>query len=105
MAKKVTDAPDISESIILDKPIVRGELTIESIQIRNPDTDDLLDVDLQDLAVLQAATVKRLLPSITVPPVTIEEAGKIKAANLMDIGEILTGFLTSQHRRMPSQKG
>lgn len=79
--------------IPLDKPIVRGESTIEAITLRKPDAGTLRGVVLSDLLRMEAGAVADLLPRITEPPLLAHEVARMDAADLLACAVEISNFL------------
>lgn len=84
------------EMISLEKPIVRGELTITDIEIRRPTAGELRGLKLQDLMQGDVNSVIAVLPRISVPPVLPHEAEKMDPADLATVGGAVMGFFMSK---------
>lgn len=83
-------------TVPLDHPIERGENTIDSLQIRKPHAGELRGVSIAELAKLDVTTVLKLLPRITVPPITAEEAGRLELSDLFSCATEIGSFLLSK---------
>lgn len=93
-----TNAPEIC-SITLDTPIVRGELTIEQLQLRKPGSGELRGLSLVDLGQLKVDALHAVLPRITMPPITKQEAMNLDPADLLACGAEIGSFLLQKSKR------
>ena len=85
--------------VTLDTPIMRGEQTIESLQIRKPKSGELRGLSLVDLGQLKTDALIKILPRITVPPITEPEAANLDPADLLACGAEIGGFLLQKSQR------
>lgn len=86
-------------TVTLEEPIERGETKIETLQLRKPNTGELRGLTLVDLTQLKTDTVVELLPRITLPSLTKQEAMTMDPADLLQCGvEIADFFLTAGMR-------
>jgi hypothetical protein len=86
----------ISDVVTLEEPIVRGEgdkaQTIETLQLRRPNSGELRGLNLHDVLKLDVDTLHELLPRITVPPITKAEAQRLDPADLVSVSAEVAGF-------------
>lgn len=87
------------ESIELDEPVVRGSQKITSIQLRKPRAGELRGVSLQALAELDVTALQRLLPRITIPPLTTNEVADLDLADITAMGVKVGTFLLKKADR------
>lgn len=92
-------------TVTLDEPITRGEQTIGTLQLRKPSAGELRGLTLVDLTQLKVDTVIKILPRITMPPITDMEAATMSSEDLLQCGvEIGCFFLTrAQAAEIPAQ--
>lgn len=86
-------------TVALDTPIVRGENTVSSIQIRKPDSGVLRGLSLVDLGQLKVDSLIKLLPRISIPPLMEQEVARMDPADLLAIGAEVGGFLLQKAAR------
>lgn len=79
--------------IPLDTPIQRGQTRITEIQIRKPASGELRGLSLSALLNIQADAVITLLPRITTPSLTPDEAQRLDPADLTACGLEIASFL------------
>ena len=89
----------LSLPIPLDEPIIRGKQTIDSIQIRKPGASELRGLSAVTLSTLEFDAIAKILPRISVPPLTEAEVAQLGADTMLDVSEELASFLSSKRRR------
>ena len=87
------------ETVTLSEPIVRGETTIEKLTIRKPRSGELRGLTLQDVLSTEVSAILKLIPRISEPPLTVEEADNLASEDLAEIGGTLRGFFMTQAER------
>lgn len=80
-------------TITLDTPIVRGETTIATIEIRKPASGELRGLSMVTLSQLEYAALETLLPRITNPPLSTAEVAALDPADFMQLGGEVMDFL------------
>jgi len=80
-------------TITLDTPIVRGETTIDTIEIRKPTSGQLRGLSMVTLSQLEYAALETLLPRITNPPLSTTEIAALDPADFMQLGGEVMDFL------------
>lgn len=101
----MTDAvdPRLSPPVDLDTPVQRGDQSIASLRVRKPFGGELRGgVSLVDLGQLDVDALIKVLPRITVPPITAHEAGQLEASDLLALGAELSNFLLPKAARPDS---
>jgi hypothetical protein len=94
-----TDAPEAElapiddNTVALDTPIIRGKTTIDSITLRKPNAGELRGVHLVELLNMDVATLIKILPRITTPALTAQDAASMDPADLLACGSMISGFL------------
>jgi len=87
-------------TITLSEPIVRGETSITEIAIRKPKSGELRGLSIQDLMTARVSAVLDVLPRISMPPITQQEADNLEAQDLAACaGAIMDFFLTAADRK------
>ncbi|TXE26939.1 phage tail assembly protein [Serratia ureilytica] len=81
------------KSVTLDTPIKRGDMTIDTITLRKPDSGELRGVKLQALMETDVDSLIRVLPRITMPSLTQSEIQKLDPADLYSLAAEVTLFL------------
>jgi len=87
------------ETVTLSEPIVRGETTIETLTIRKPRSGELRGLTLQDVLSTDVSAILKLIPRVSEPPLTSEEADNLEPEDLAEIGGTLRGFFMTQAER------
>lgn len=101
----MTDAADprLSPPVDLDSPVRRGDTAIESVRVRKPSAGELRGgVSLVDLGQLDVDALIKVLPRITVPPLTAHEVAALEASDILALGAELSGFLLPKAARPAS---
>lgn len=80
-------------SIALDQPIVRGDTSIDGVQIRKPMAGELRGLKLTEVVQADVDAMIVLLPRITVPPLTEEEVAAMGVADFVECSNQVAGFL------------
>jgi len=81
------------EAVELDTPIKRGEQEIRAVQLRKPKAGELRGIALNDLAQMDVSALQRLLPRITIPPLTQAEVDNLELPDLVALGVKVGSFL------------
>ena len=87
-------------TVTLDSPIQRGETTIDTLQLRKPRSGELRGLSLVDLGQLKVDALTKVLPRITVPPLTEAEVSNMEPADLLACGAEIGSFLLQKSQRM-----
>lgn len=105
----MTDAPNPAPpsganrfaTMTLADPIQRGEISIERLTIRKPKAGELRGLTLQDLLSTDITALLKLIPRVSDPPLTGDEADALDPADLSEIaGAIRDFFMTRGERAM-----
>lgn len=81
------------KTITLEQPIIRGESAIGTVELRKPAAGELRGVNLTDLVQMDVTALHRVLPRITVPPLTEHEVASLDPADLLQFGTMVAVFL------------
>ena len=90
--------------IPLDTPLKRGETEITELQLRKPASGELRGLSLSALLNIDAGAVITLLPRITTPTLTTDEAARLDPADLTACGLEIASFLLPK-RLQPAPDG
>ena len=83
-----------SDPIVLEQPIKRGEkTTITEITLRKPAAGELRGLKLTDLLNGDVNATIRLVPRISQPTLTEQEASALDIADLLMCADTVAGFL------------
>lgn len=77
----------------LNTPIQRGETQIEEITLRKPASGELRGIKLVDLLQMDVESLITVLPRISTPTLTAQEAANLDPADLLAMGAEVSGFL------------
>jgi hypothetical protein len=83
----------ITETVILDTPLQRGDSQITSITLRKPNAGTLRGTTLQDLVCLDVNALAKVLPRISEPTLTEHDVYQLDPADLVQLGTAFAGFL------------
>lgn len=88
------------ETVTLVEPIVRGETRIEKLNIRKPKAGELRGLSLQDIMRNEATALLQLIPRVSEPPVTADEANDLESEDFAEISGVIRGFfMTSAEKQ------
>lgn len=85
--------------ITLHRPIPREGGDVTELTLREPDSGELRGLKVGDLFNGDTGSVITLLPRITTPYITVQEAEKLSLADIGEIAGTVTGFFMT-----PAQK-
>ncbi|ACO73389.1 hypothetical protein LHK_02606 [Laribacter hongkongensis HLHK9] len=88
-----------SKTLILDTPIKRGDTLIDSLTLRKPGAGELRGCAISDLARMDVATLVRVIPRISTPPLTEHEVSGMDLADLTELASEVAGFLLKKAER------
>lgn len=91
--------PLYSDPIDLNAPIVRGETRIETLRLRKPRSGELRGLTLQDVMQTDFTALLTLIPRISEPPLTADEADRLDPADIAEIGGTIRGFFMTRAER------
>lgn len=86
----------VTKTITLDQPIVRGTSTITTLTIRKPSAGELRGIKLMDLANMDVSALVAVLPRITMPSILRQEVEQMDPADLSEIGIEVALFLAKK---------
>jgi len=92
-----------SDPIVLEQPIKRGEKsTITEITLRKPAAGELRGLKLTDLLNGDVNATIRLVPRISQPTLTEQEAAALDIADLLMCADTVAGFLQKKGAESPA---
>lgn len=104
--KAATSVPSVPASpkpdtrtVTLDNPIRRGETIIDTLQLRKPGAGELRGLAIADLARLDVSAILKVLPRITTPPISPEEAASLSIEDLFACSTEVGDFLLQKQDR------
>lgn len=80
-------------TITLDQPLLRGEQTIATVELRKPTAGELRGLNLTDLLQMDVTALTRVLPRISSPTLTEADVAAMDPADLVQAGSVVAGFL------------
>ena len=86
-------ADPILRTITLDTPILRGEQSIETLQLRKPRSGELRGLSLVDLGQLKVDALTKIIPRISTPVLTEADVGNMDPSDLLACGAEIGSFL------------
>ncbi|TCP99869.1 tail assembly chaperone E/41/14-like protein [Sphingomonas sp. PP-F2F-A104-K0414] len=89
----MTDTRPELATVNLDFPFTRGDQTIDKVQVRRPRSGELRGLNIADLVQMNVAATAKLLPRITMPPLTDTEINNLDPADLTQFGMEIQDFL------------
>ncbi len=89
----MTDTKAELATVNLDFPFARGDQQIGKVQVRRPRSGELRGLNIADLVQMNVAATAKLLPRITVPPLTETEINNLDPADLTQFGMEIQDFL------------
>lgn len=96
----MSPTPTYSNPVQLDEPIVRGEQTIDSVQVRKPLAGELRGVKITDVMQLDVAALQLVLPRVTNPTLTTADVGRMELCDLLAVGGELVNFFLPKSERV-----
>lgn len=79
-------------NVTLNEPIVRGTMEITDITLRKPRAGELRGLNLQDLIATDVTAILKVIPRISNPPLTQDEADNLEADDLTEVTGAIRGF-------------
>ena len=80
------------ESLRLTTAIQRGEQSITQLALRKPKAGELRGLSMQELMNARISAVLDILPRITTPPITQQEADNMEVEDVANASGIIIGF-------------
>lgn len=90
------DTRPLFETVTLSVPLQRGETSISALSIRRPKAGELRGLNLQDIITTDIVAMLTLIPRVSEPPITAEEANALDPADLSEIGGAIRGFFMTK---------
>ena len=76
----------------LETPIVRGETTIDKVQLRRPLGGALRGLSTLDLVRMEYNAIRTVVPRISTPPVLEQDFDRMDGADILTISTEVAGF-------------
>lgn len=80
-------------TVTLDTPIVMGDATITTVQVRRPQAGELRGLSLSALLNLDYGALETLLPRITIPPLLKQHIIAMDPSDFTQLGSEVMDFL------------
>lgn len=84
------------ETVTLSNPLKRGETLIAKIQVRRPTAGEFRGLTLQDVINTDIVAMLTVIPRVTEPPLTGDEANKLDPADFAEIAGTIRGFFMTK---------
>lgn len=94
---EATDLPPNSHR--LDTPIDRGDTKIDVLTLRKPKSGECRGLTLSDLGNGKVDAIIKVLPRISSPVITEQEAGNLELCDLTELASIVVDFLFTTGRK------
>lgn len=78
--------------ITLDVPIQRGETSIEKLTLHKPNAGALRGVSVRAVLDMDVDTIIKVVPRVSDPKITDQEAARLDLADLAQAGLVLSSF-------------
>jgi hypothetical protein len=82
----------MDKTITLEAPIRRGETNIDTLALRKPKSGELRGLNVADILQMNVDATIKLLPRISIPTLTEQEAAQLDAADLTQVASAVAGF-------------
>lgn len=92
----VAETRPLFESVTLSVPLQRGETSISALSIRRPKSGELRGLSLQDIMTTDIVAMLTLIPRVSEPPLTADEANALDPADLSEIAGTIRGFFMTK---------
>lgn len=86
-------------TITLATPIVRGETSIETIDLRKPQAGELRGLTMQEIIGLEVSAILKLVPRISSPALIADEVERLEPEDLTEIAGAIRGFFMTKAER------
>ena len=95
--------PDI-ETVELDNPIVRGDMSICDVNINKPKTGAIRGLSIYEVLKLDVDTVIKLVPRVSTPPRADHEVAALDPTDFLSLSTAVVGFFASKDQREKARK-
>lgn len=92
----------MNNTITLDTPLKRGDNEITAVTINKPNSGALRGTSLRGLLDFETNDIIKVLPRITEPALTEQEAARLDPADLVQMGMVISGFLLTKQVKQDS---
>lgn len=87
------------KTVDLEAPLKRDGGDVAQLLLRRPTSGDLRGVSMAKLGELQVDEVRKVLPRICQPTITVEEFDQIDSADQLELCLALSDFLFTKRRK------
>jgi hypothetical protein len=91
------------KTVTLETPIERGTTKITEVQVRKPKSGELRGTQLVNLLHMDIASLETILPRITTPALTKQEAANLDPADMTQFGMEVADFLLTKANKADFQ--
>lgn len=99
MSKAKNELSNGFKTVKLDTPIVRGEQTVTEVTLRKPGTGEMRGISLTDLLKLDVDTLISVIPRVTTPVISKQEAAELDLADTIKLGGEIGSFFLSKEQQ------
>lgn len=85
-----------TKTIILNKPVPRGETAIGSVSLREPSAGDMRGLNLSEVLQMNVGAMTRLIPRISEPGLAPDEVAALPGGDLVALSLAVVGFFFSE---------
>lgn len=85
--------------VTLETPIKRGEASLTTIEVIKPNSGALRGASLRGLLEFMAQDIITVIPRVTIPAITPQEAQGMDPVDLLEIGAKIADFLLSRRAK------
>lgn len=91
-----------NQTVTLDNPIQRDDKSIIELSLRKPKAGELRGLNLNDILNMDVNSLTVLLPRISSPMITKDEARQLEPEDLLILGGAVANFLLPKQMREPT---
>ncbi len=91
-----------NQTVTLDNPIQRDDKSIIEVSLRKPKAGELRGLNLNDILNMDVNSLTVLLPRISSPMITKDEARQLEPEDLLLLGGAVANFLLPKQMREPT---
>jgi hypothetical protein len=88
--------PNRFTTVTLATAITRGTTEITCLDLRKPRAGELRGLNMQDVLTSEVSAVLKLIPRISSPPLTQDEADALEADDFAEIAGAIRGFFMTR---------
>lgn len=95
----LADTRPLFETVKLAVPLQRGDISIDAINVRRPKAGELRGLSLNDVMGMDIVAMLTLIPRISEPPLTADEANGLDPEDFAEIAGSVRGFFMTKSER------